>query len=828
VGSVRFTDIAALTEAARAADLLVLGGGGLFHDHFGFDAGAVLSPDHGGALFSAIPLLSALLEKPLMILGVGVGPLCSAEARELTRFAFRQSRIATVRDRASKAEVMATGVDRRRVRVLPDPAFIMEPAEEEEIRPVLDAALGTPEPPLLGVALRKWDRGVDEEAWEREVARALDAFLEAHPGRALFVPMQELAHDLVDDRVAARRMRARMRHGKRTVLLEGLGSPAAKSAALGRCQVVLGMRLHSLVFALRTGVPPVTIVYDSKVRSLVAETGLSDLAVEIEGLASEAIVERLEEALRDRERMAPRLRALAAERASAAREHVRLALEVLDGRAPAKEDRGDVLRMLKRVTLGLSSRAAAYHGRIQEQAEAVARLQEQVRSQQEAIDSLTRLVETMRRSRAWRWAEKYRRAWLRLRAVWSPAPGRDVSASSPLSSPDAADGEPSSYDVVCFSIIDWDFRWQRPQQIMSQFAEHGHRVFFISVSRFHRSGDRPYRIYALRKNVWEVQLVLPQDVQVYTKVLAPELAERVVEALAALRDDSRIATGVSVVQVPSWAPAARRAREAFSWPVVYDCMDEWRNFPGMEEASLGEEERLVGEADVLVVSAERLRQKWSRRNGRTVLARNAADFARFHEPPPEDPLPDAQGPVVGYFGAIADWFDLDLMTRLARERPRYTFVLLGGVFDVQVDELQALPNVRLLGQQPYELMPAYLRRFDACLIPFKVSPVTAATDPVKFYEYISQGKPVVASEMPELAPYARLLYLARDGDDFIAKVDQALNEDDPELRRQRIALARENTWQERFGRIDEAVREAVAWTGEDRSPSVSRPCTASA
>ena len=118
---------------------------------------------------------------------------------------------------------------------------------------------------------------------------------------------------------------------------------------------------------------------------------------------------------------------------------------------------------------------------------------------------------------------------------------------------------------------------------------------------------------------------------------------------------------------------------------------------------------------------------------------------------------------------------------------------MGGVFDVPVAALEAMPNVRLEGQQPYALMPAYLRRFDVCIIPFKVNPITEATDPVKFYEYVSQGKPVVATAMAELAPYGEYLYIAADHDDFLAKVDQALAESDPALRERRVrAGAREH------------------------------------
>jgi GT2 family glycosyltransferase len=368
---------------------------------------------------------------------------------------------------------------------------------------------------------------------------------------------------------------------------------------------------------------------------------------------------------------------------------------------------------------------------------------------------------------------------------------------------------PLKHDVICFSIIDWDFRWQRPQQIMSEFANRGHRVFYISTSRFAPPRKKkPYEAVELRPGVWEIQLQTTRFVDVYSGVLEPNVVRALLAEISAVRRDFDISAAVGYVQVATWAPLAQEARDRFGWRIVYDCMDEWNNFPGMKRELLETEDRLVRSADVLVVSAQRLWDKYAPRNPNTVLARNGTNFEHFHAVPPNHLLEDAPRPIVGYFGAIADWFDLELMLRLAKERPSYTFVLLGGVFDVSMAALQALPNVHVLGQKPYDLMPAYLQRFDVCMIPFKVNAITEATDPVKFYEYISQGKPVVAPRMPELYPYREYLYIADDHDDFIRKVDIAVAENDPALRERRIALARENTWTERVARIEEGIRRA--------------------
>jgi GT2 family glycosyltransferase/glycosyltransferase involved in cell wall biosynthesis len=391
-----------------------------------------------------------------------------------------------------------------------------------------------------------------------------------------------------------------------------------------------------------------------------------------------------------------------------------------------------------------------------------------------------------------------------VKKFWNPWP--NVSSVAPAPVAPVAIATSAKFDVVCFSIIDWSFRWQRPQQLLSQFAEAGHRVFVFKTTAFLAPGATAFTISKVRENVWEVTLAPPVRIDVYAGAIAAETAAWFPSMLDQLRRELNIVCAVSLVQVATWREPAEEARRRFGWKVVYDCMDEWNSFPGMHAELLDAEERLVAEADLVTVSAQRLLEKWRDRNARIVLVRNAADFAHFAAPPSEHLLDRVKGPIAGYFGAIAPWFDVELLARVAAQRPDVSFVLIGGVFDVDVRPLQRLPNVYLLGQQPYARMPAYLRDFDVALIPFVVNEITAATDPVKFYEYLSLGKPVVSTFMPELEPYGELLFVARDGDDFARKLDAALAENDEALRMRRIDLARANTWPARA----EAMLNAIA------------------
>ncbi|HYK04769.1 MAG TPA: glycosyltransferase [Thermoanaerobaculia bacterium] len=396
-----------------------------------------------------------------------------------------------------------------------------------------------------------------------------------------------------------------------------------------------------------------------------------------------------------------------------------------------------------------------------------------------------------------------------VKRFWDPwAEPRRISAKT-ISARENAIAVTAKYDVICFSIIDWSFRWQRPQQLLSQFADAGHRVFVFRTTAFLPPGGAAFQVELLRPNVWQVTLAPPVMIDVYAGSIDPATVAWFPTLFDEMRRELNIVSAVSMVQVATWREAAEEARRRFGWPVVYDCMDEWESFPGMKGELVAAEEQLVREADLVTVSAQRLFEKWQGRNARVELVRNAADFEHFASAAGSERLLDGvPHPIAGYFGAIAPWFDVALLAKVAEARPGYSFVIIGGVFDVDVAPLKALPNVQFLGQQPYALMPAYLRDFDACMIPFVVNEITAATDPVKFYEYLSLGKPVVSTHMPELEPYRELLYLADDAGDFLEKLDRAVAEDDEGLRARRVALARANTWIARAETMRLAIREA--------------------
>jgi GT2 family glycosyltransferase/glycosyltransferase involved in cell wall biosynthesis len=370
------------------------------------------------------------------------------------------------------------------------------------------------------------------------------------------------------------------------------------------------------------------------------------------------------------------------------------------------------------------------------------------------------------------------------------------------------------YDTIVFSIIDWDFRFQRPQQLATQFGRHGHRVFYLSTTQFlaDAEGERSpaWDLSRKAKNVAELRIRSRRALDIYRGALDPADLDTLGEAFEALAEDLSMGDAVCLVQIPFWAPLAGRLRERLGWRVVYDCMDEWTNFPGFGPEVLSREEALVRDADATIVSADRLREKWEGHARRLILAKNGIDAEHYRAHyGPNDLLGDVRRPVIGYYGALASWVDVPLLEKIVHAHPDSTLVMAGGHFDVDLSRVSRSPNVRLLGQRPYEEMPRLLWNFDVCVIPFLVNDITEATNPVKFYEYLYGGKPVVAPALTELLPYEPLAYLARGHEDFLAKLTAALAEpsDDPR-RAARKQVADENDWAHRYEAIDAGLAEA--------------------
>jgi GT2 family glycosyltransferase/glycosyltransferase involved in cell wall biosynthesis len=251
--------------------------------------------------------------------------------------------------------------------------------------------------------------------------------------------------------------------------------------------------------------------------------------------------------------------------------------------------------------------------------------------------------------------------------------------------------------------------------------------------------------------------------------------------------------------------------------VVYEHIDELEVFPGDLDELRCSHVELTRSADLVIATAERLYREIQPERPDVLLNPNGVDLrfiqetiAGAPEPPEELRLLVERGrPIIGYYGALARWFDFDLLVRAAVERPGYQFVLIGPDYDGSVKESQvaAMENIAWLGPKPYRELPRYLKYFDVATIPFKLNKITHSTSPLKLFEYMSARKPVVTTAMHESARYPVVL-VGESEMDFIEKLDLALQRlEDQDFLEALESVARENTWDTRAEEILKALEK---------------------
>lgn len=353
-------------------------------------------------------------------------------------------------------------------------------------------------------------------------------------------------------------------------------------------------------------------------------------------------------------------------------------------------------------------------------------------------------------------------------------------------------------DYVFFGVIDWHFRHQRPQQLAQSISQQGHRVFYVSVNFI--DADKPgFQIEQLHDSLplFQVFFNLPGPHSVYQGAPDSDTLQILREGQRALWQQCRIQWAVHVVQHPFWFGLA-----SFVSPskLVYDCMDFHAGFADNGQSHESVERQLLKLADLTIVTSDFLVDFAQKAGAKKVaLIRNAGEFDHFNQARQVEP-PRQKTPVIGYYGAIAEWFDPASIEALSQKYPQARIDLIGDDTAKVKNKLSHCSNVYFHGEKPYSELPTWLASFDVCLIPFQINTLTLATNPVKVYEYLSAGKPVVGSKLPELAQFGELVYCAADAEEFVRCVGQALDEKGSyakDLQVRRIEFARNQTWHQR-------------------------------
>ena len=249
--------------------------------------------------------------------------------------------------------------------------------------------------------------------------------------------------------------------------------------------------------------------------------------------------------------------------------------------------------------------------------------------------------------------------------------------------------------------------------------------------------------------------------------------------------------------------------------LVYDCVDRHSAYGGLMNPAVVDqmELELAAKADQVFATAKSLAARLQTANPHTVFIPNGANFPRFFEasrpqPRPAD-FPACPGPVFGFVGALQSCIEYSLVEAAAKARPEWSFVFIGReVAGVDISALKALPNCHLLGLRPNEQLPQYLAQFDVCLNLFDNGDLSRDVSPLKFFEYLATGKPIVSTPQPEqVLDYADAVEIAGTPEEFIAACQRALQDNTPERTERRIAYGRASAWDARVAQMEQLLTE---------------------
>ena len=386
--------------------------------------------------------------------------------------------------------------------------------------------------------------------------------------------------------------------------------------------------------------------------------------------------------------------------------------------------------------------------------------------------------------------------------------------------PPSVESEP---DVFVLAIIDWDFRFQRSQHLAVELARAGRRVFYVEML-LEPSG---LTVTKLDTNLYRVRLPAGDIgyIQPYTGQATPEQRMAWFEAFLLLCD-AVAATSFKqiIIQHPFWWQMTRSIPPEFH--LFYDCMDDIAGFSNTDRFVLDLEDGMVESCDALIVTSEALFEKY---HGVRLprLIRNAANvehfssgggnrLAKFRQNLPSLSLRNAdaesaEGSLinVGYVGAIADWFDAELVRSVAASEPDFRIHLCGAVSSRKVNRvLEDAENVFFYGEIPYVDVPSFLEGMDVLVIPFRIIPIIESCDPVKFYEYSAVGKPTVATLLPELERASDLVFFASTPDEFSRQIRNACEKGrDPDFQDRLKNYASQNTWTQRCDELVDVLRD---------------------
>jgi glycosyltransferase involved in cell wall biosynthesis len=338
----------------------------------------------------------------------------------------------------------------------------------------------------------------------------------------------------------------------------------------------------------------------------------------------------------------------------------------------------------------------------------------------------------------------------------SENPRNNLSKSSP--SPNLTN---QKYDMVVFCHLRWDFVYQRPQHIISRFAD-DLRILFVEEPLPRQEEGNPVRVISDQLHVLQPNISDMRDL--------PQVLGNII--------------GFNANPI-AWFYSASfcGVLEKFTFStVVYDCMDELSLFKGASRELIDQETFLLSKATVVFTGGKSLFEAKFTRHRNVHCFPSSVDIAHFSKAQngiqiPEEVL-NIKTPIIGYFGVLDERMDLQLIEETAKKLPDCSFVFIGPVVKIHENELPKLPNIHYLGMKSYTSLPNYLKAFDVAMMPFALNDSTKFISPTKTLEYMAAGKPIISTRIIDVVrDYSGCVKLISDAEEFAQEIQKIVNDE---------------------------------------------------
>ena len=377
---------------------------------------------------------------------------------------------------------------------------------------------------------------------------------------------------------------------------------------------------------------------------------------------------------------------------------------------------------------------------------------------------------------------------------------------SPKSLRTTVEAPKKRHDVVCLSHLRWDFVYQRPQHLLSRFAQET-RVFFVEEPVF--DAENAYLDVTRRED--NISVVVPHlQVSVQSDGTLDAIQKVMLDLLMS---EHNIHAPILWFYTPM---ALAWTKHLHPTLVVYDCMDELSAFKGAPPAMKERESDLMKWADLVFTGGISLYEAKQHQHPHIYAFPSSIDVVHFAQarkqsvdPPDQAEFPH---PRLGFFGVVDERMDLQLLDQVAAARPDWHLVVIGPVVKVDPRDLPQRENIHYLGKKSYQELPSYIAGWDVAIMPFARNESTQFISPTKTPEYLAAGRPVVSTSIRDvIRTYGEtgLVHIADSAPDFIKAVEAALAEDGQWRLRMVDALLGQNSWERTWRRMHDLMEDML-------------------